>query len=62
MQISPPSATVSIKIDANPQDAENLAKDAAHILEEENSEAVGEMSPAFKKLLEVLQLLPQQFS
>jgi hypothetical protein len=62
MHIKPPIASISFEISVSPKEAEELAKDARAILAEESSTPDPVLSSSLKKILEVLQLLPQQFS
>lgn len=54
MQITPPNTFISFEVVVTPQEAEELAMDAAKIREGHPC------SPSMVKLLEVLQLLPQK--
>lgn len=63
MRISPPTATVKFEVTVTPQEAENLAADSATLITEIRNRGDGDhFSPETVKILEVLQLLPQQFS
>lgn len=66
MQITPPNTVSTLQISVNPTDATLLAQDARTILKElyegrETDNTTDSLSDQMVKLLEVLELLPQQF-